>query len=156
MFEVSKIIDLFGLLPLGDIIQFIIPKAGVGGEIDVSGPIDIKQLLTFTFLFLGGLGVVFGIALAFAAQKFAVKVDPKIEKVRDVLPGANCGACGFAGCMGYAEAVVAKPEVASNLCAPGKASVAKAIAVITGKAAAAVEPSFARIMCQGGWNLSVK
>ncbi|MEW6002559.1 MAG: 4Fe-4S binding protein, partial [Nitrospirota bacterium] len=46
--------------------------------------------------------------------------------------------------------------VTSNLCAPGKASVAKAIAEITGKAAAAMEPSFARIMCQGGWNLSVK
>ncbi len=130
--------------------------AGVGGEIDVSGPIDLKQLLIFTLIFLGGLGVVFGVGLAFAAQKFAVKVDPNVEKVRDVLPGANCGACGFAGCMGYAEAVVAKPDVSPNLCSPGKASVADAIAHITGKIAAAVEPNFARIKCQGGWSKSVK
>ena len=130
--------------------------AGVGGEIDVSGPINVKELLTFTFLFLGGLGVVFGIGLAFAAAKFAVKTDPKVEQVRDVLPGANCGACGFAGCQGYAEAVATNPDIAPNLCAPGKGSVAAAVARITGKAAAAVEPNFARIMCQGGWSKSTK
>lgn len=157
MFEISKIVsDLFGLLPLGDIVQFIIPMVGVGGEIDVSGPINVKELLIFTFLFLGGMGVVFGIALAFAAAKFAVKVDPRVEKVRDVLPGANCGACGFAGCQGYAEAVVANPDVLPNLCSPGRAPVAEAVALITGKKAEAKEPSFARIMCQGGWSKSVK
>ncbi len=130
--------------------------AGVGGEIDVSGPINIKELLIFTFLFLGGLGIVFGVGLAFAAAKFAVKTDPKVEQVRDVLPGANCGACGFAGCQGYAEAVVINSDVAPNLCAPGKGSVASAVARITGKAASALEPNFARIMCQGSWSKSVK
>lgn len=130
--------------------------AGVGGEIDVSRPINIKELLIFTFLFLGGLGIVFGVGLAFAAAKFAVKTDPKVEQVRDVLPGANCGACGFAGCQGYAEAVVINPDVAPNLCAPGKGSVASAVARITGKAASALEPNFARIMCQGSWSKSVK
>jgi len=130
--------------------------AGVGGEIDVSGPINLKELLLFTFIFLGGLGVVFGVGLAFAAAKFAVKTDPKVEQVRDVLPGANCGACGFAGCQGYAEAVATNPDIAPNLCAPGKGTIAAAVARITGKAAAAVEPNFARIMCQGGWSKSVK
>jgi Na+-translocating ferredoxin:NAD+ oxidoreductase RNF subunit RnfB len=110
----------------------------------------------FAVVFLAGLGAVFGLGLAFAAQKFAVKVDPKVEEVRNVLPGPNCGACGFAGCQGYAEAVVANPDVAPNLCAPGKASVAEAIALITGKKAEAKEPIFARIMCQGGWSRSVK
>lgn len=130
--------------------------AGVGGEIDVSGPINVKELLTFAFLFLGGLGIVFGISLAFAAQKFAVRVDPKVERVMDVLPGANCGACGFGGCQGYAEAVATNPDIAPNLCAPGKASVANAVAQITGKIAEAREPLFARIMCQGGWSKSLK
>lgn len=130
--------------------------AGVGGEIDVAGPINIKALLTFTLLFMGGLGVVFGIGLAFAAQKFAVKVDPKVEQIREVLAGANCGACGFAGCQAYAEAVVAKPDVSPNLCTPGKAGVALAVARITGKVAEAIEPKFARIMCQGSWSRSVK
>ena len=54
--------------------------AGVGGEIDVSGPINIKELLIFTFLFLGGLGIVFGVGLAFAAAKFAVKTDPRLNR----------------------------------------------------------------------------
>ncbi len=130
--------------------------AGVGGGVEVTGPVDFKQLILFTFIFLAGLGAVFGIGLAFAAQRFAVKVDPRVEMVRDALPGANCGACGFAGCQAYAEAVVANPDVAPNLCAPGKSPVAEAVARITGKAAAAVEPNFARIMCQGGCNNSRK
>ncbi len=128
--------------------------AGVGGAVDVSGPVDIKQLLLFTFIFLAGLGAVFGVGLAFAAQKFAVKVDPKVEMVRDVLPGANCGACGFAGCQGYAEAVATNPDISPNLCSPGKGPVAEAIAQITGKAAGAVDPNYARVMCQGGCNNS--
>lgn len=157
MYDLQKtIMDIFELFQGLAILHYLIPKAGVGGAVEVTGPIDFKQLITFTFIFLAGLGAIFGIGLAFAAQKFAVKVDPKVEMVRDVLPGANCGACGFAGCQGYAEAVVTKPEVAPNLCAPGKATVAEAVARITGKAAAAVEPNFARIMCQGDWSRSSK
>jgi Na+-translocating ferredoxin:NAD+ oxidoreductase RNF subunit RnfB len=130
--------------------------AGVGGDIDVSGPVNLKELLTFAFLFLGGLGVVFGVGLAFAAQKFAVVVDPKIQQVRDVLPGANCGACGFGGCQGYAEAVATKSDITPDLCIPGKSSVANAVANITGKTASAKEPNFARVMCQGGWSRAAK
>lgn len=150
---VMDIYELFqGILSF----HYLIPKVGVGGAVEVTGPIDFKSLITFTFIFLAGLGAIFGLGLAFAAQKFAVKVDPKVEMVRDVLPGANCGACGFAGCQGYAEAVATRPEVPPNLCAPGKATVAEAVARITGKVAEAVEPNFARIMCQGGWSKSVK
>ena len=75
---------------------------------------------TTTLIVLAGLGIVFGVALAIVAARFVVKADPKVEKVRETLPGANCGACGFAGCMGYAEAVVGNPDVAVNMCAPGK------------------------------------
>lgn len=157
MYDLQKIVmDIFELFQGFSAFHYLIPKVGVGGAVEVTGPIDFKSLITFTFIFLAGLGAIFGIGLAFAAQKFAVKVDPKVEMVRDVLPGANCGACGFAGCQGYAEAVVTKPEVPPNLCAPGKATVAEAVARITGKAAAAVEPNFARIMCQGGWSKSIK
>ena len=117
---------------------------------------DALPVLKFTLAFLGGLGVFFGIGLAVAAQKFAVKVDPKVEQVRNALPGANCGACGFAGCQSYAEAVVASTGVAPNLCAPGKAAVAEHVALITGKKAEAREPEFARIMCQGGRSNAVK
>lgn len=156
MFELHSIIsEILDILQGLSAFQFILPKTGVGGAVDVSGQVDLKQLLVFTFIFLAGLGAIFGVGLAFAAQKFAVKTDPKIEMVRDALPGANCGACGFAGCQGYAEAVATNPDISVTLCSPGKASVAEAIARITGKTAGAVEPNYARVMCQGGCSNSM-
>jgi len=85
--------------------------------------------------FFAVFGIATGIALAYAAKRFAVKIDPKIEAVRGCLPGANCGACGFAGCESYAEAVVTDPACPVNKCAPGKGAVAEKVAAITGKAA---------------------
>ena len=54
---------------------------------------------------LGALGAIFGVILGFAGKKFAVEVDERVTKVRECLGGANCGACGFPGCDGYAAAV---------------------------------------------------
>jgi len=56
--------------------------------------------------FLAVLGIVFGLGLAVAARKLAVKADPRIDEVEALLPGANCGACGHPGCRGMAEAIV--------------------------------------------------
>lgn len=55
---------------------------------------------------LGGLGLAFGIGLALAAKKFCVTVDPRIDEIFTKLPGANCGACGMPGCLGFAEALI--------------------------------------------------
>ena len=57
-------------------------------------------------LTLSGLGIAFGAGLAIAAKKFCVVTDPRLEKVYQKLPGANCGACGQPGCMGFAEALI--------------------------------------------------
>ena len=57
----------------------------------------IIQIL-IPLVILGVLGVIFGSLLGFASKKFAVPEDPLFPKLRDVLPGANCGGCGFAGC----------------------------------------------------------
>ena len=57
---------------------------------------------------LGALGLLFGLALALAAKRFYVKVDPRIEEINRLLPGANCGACGYAGCAALAESLVEK------------------------------------------------
>ena len=57
-------------------------------------------------IILGVMGLVFGALLSFAAKKFAVEVDPRVIEVREAVPGANCGACGFPGCDGFANAVV--------------------------------------------------
>ena len=131
----------------------LVPLVGAEGPVDPTGIVPMSTVY-LTLIVLAGLGIVFGVALALVASRFVVKVDPKVEQVRETLPGANCGACGFAGCMGYAEAVVGNPDVAVNLCAPGKSAVAEKIAVITGKKAEKMDPKIARVFCQGGTSLS--
>ena len=55
---------------------------------------------------LGGLGLAFGLILAAASKIFYVDTDPRLEQLQEILPGANCGGCGYAGCNAYAEAVL--------------------------------------------------
>jgi Na+-translocating ferredoxin:NAD+ oxidoreductase RNF subunit RnfB len=57
-------------------------------------------------LILGSLGLLFGVGLGIASKKLAVQADPRIEKVHGLLPGTNCGACGGAGCFGFAEGLL--------------------------------------------------
>nr|WP_221236830.1 RnfABCDGE type electron transport complex subunit B [Thermosipho japonicus] len=68
---------------------------------------------------MGALGLGFGLFLAFSNEKFKVEVDPRIEQITKVLPGINCGACGYPGCEGYAAAIVKKGD-AIDKCLPGK------------------------------------
>ena len=113
--------------------------------------IAIAVLIVMTLV-----GLVFGLVLAFANKKFSVEVNPLIHIVEDILPKGQCGGCGFAGCMAYAEAVVINPDVAPNLCVPGKAAVAKQVAELTGKAAEEVEPKVAFVKCAGSVDKSKK
>ncbi|HNT51872.1 MAG TPA: RnfABCDGE type electron transport complex subunit B [Candidatus Syntrophosphaera sp.] len=98
---------------------------------------------------LGAMGLVFGLILAFAAKVFAVQVDPRVEQIIEALPGANCGACGKAGCAGYADSIV-KDGVEINLCAPGGPAAAAAIARIMGREAGTAIPKVAVIHCSSG------
>ena len=99
---------------------------------------------------LGTLGLFFGLFLAYASKKFKVEVDPKVEQVLEVLPGANCGGCGYPGCSGYAEAVV-KGIAEIDLCAPGGAAVIEEIARILGKEnTGSTVPKIAAVHCRGG------
>ncbi len=95
------------------------------------------------------LGLLFGLALAVAAQRFRVAVNPLVDAVREALPSANCGACGFAGCTAYAEAVVEKLEVSPNLCIPGRQAVASAVATLTHKVLGSVEDRVVVMRCHG-------
>lgn len=97
---------------------------------------------------LGGLGLVFGAGLAVASKAFAVEVDPKVEQVRAALPGANCGACGFPGCDGFANAV-ASGKAPVNGCPVGGAASAAKIAEVMGVAAGSADKKVARVICQG-------
>jgi len=91
----------------------------------------MNPVILYTLVSLGGMAFVLGAVLAFASKRFAVEVDPKVEEIIDILPGANCGGCGFAGCAAYAEAVVCDGADV-NLCAPGGADVLQKIADIMG------------------------
>ena len=102
----------------------------------------------YAIIALGGLGILFGLVLGVADKKFSVEVDERVSAVRSVVAGANCGACGYAGCDAYAAAVV-KGEAKANACTPGGAQTAKAIAAIMGVDAETLEPMVARVRCQG-------
>ncbi|HOP73783.1 MAG TPA: RnfABCDGE type electron transport complex subunit B [Bacillota bacterium] len=96
------------------------------------------------------MGILFGTILAFASKKFAVENDPRIDEIIAVLPGANCGACGFPGCSGLAEAIV-NGGAPVNACPVGKAPCAQKIAAIMGvEVDENAKPRFARLLCQGG------
>ena len=104
--------------------------------------------ILYAALLLGALGLIFGGVLTFASKKFYVQVDERIEKVRECLGGANCGACGYPGCDGFAAAVV-KGEAPITGCAPAGEKGVKGIAAIMGMDATAGEKMVARVLCQG-------
>jgi len=127
-----------------------ISYAGVGGGMEAKEYVDIATVLKFSAVFLLGIGALFGLGLAFAAKKFDVKTDPRVEQILEVLAHAHCGACGYPGCRQYAEAVIEDPDVAANLCSPGGEPCAKAVAAISGKVVELTEPTVARVLCNGG------
>lgn len=97
---------------------------------------------------LGGLGLAFGVLLSIASNVFAVEIDPKVEEIRSVLPGANCGACGFPGCDGLANAI-AEGIAPVNACSVGGNPVAEQVADIMGVNATNVDRNVATVLCQG-------
>lgn len=77
------------------------------------------------------IGLIVGLGLAFASKFMSVPVDETQQKVRECLPGANCGACGYSGCDGYAEAI-ANGEAEPDKCAPGGEATAAALSEVLG------------------------
>ncbi|MDR0316321.1 MAG: RnfABCDGE type electron transport complex subunit B [Treponema sp.] len=106
------------------------------------------ESLIVPIISIGGLSLVFGALLGFSAKKFAVQVDPKVEKIRNILPGVNCGGCGFAGCAGFAEAV-AKEEASYRGCPAGGSAAATAIAETIGINPSVSDRKVAFIKCNG-------
>ena len=98
---------------------------------------------------IGGLGLIFGGLLAVAAQKFAVEEDVRVETICDLLPGANCGACGFPGCISFAEKVVSG-QVSVDCCIPGGKEVCDNVCEVLGVASVASEgKKVAEVFCIG-------
>ncbi|MCL2000225.1 MAG: RnfABCDGE type electron transport complex subunit B [Planctomycetes bacterium] len=92
------------------------------------------------FVAMAILGALLAWALAVASRRFTVETNPLIGEVANVLPGINCGGCGYAGCAGYAEAVAVK-DADPTLCTPGGVKVGMAIAKLLG---VAVDPNKVR------------
>jgi len=104
--------------------------------------------LLIPILTMTALGFLFSSGLVLAYKKLRVEEDPKIEKVSETLPQANCGACGFSGCRAFAEAVV-KGEAEANGCPVGGSEVAQEVAAILGVKAGEIIRKVARVHCRG-------
>ena len=98
---------------------------------------------------LSGLGLLASLGLGLAAKRFAVEVDPKIESVERVLPGTNCGACGYPGCSQFARALVEEGAPVSG-CIAGGEDTALALAEVMAVEAVLAEKKVAVVLCKGG------
>lgn len=106
------------------------------------------QAILIPAAILAGLGAVFGVLLAVASRVFAVKVDERVPQVREALPGANCGGCGFSGCDALAQAIV-EGRAEPTACTVGGNAAAQAIAAVMGVTVAVQKPKRAVVLCAG-------
>lgn len=106
------------------------------------------NMILIAVLIVAGIGLIVGLVLAVAAAVMSVPTDEKVEALTEALPGANCGACGYSGCSGYAKAL-ASGEAKNGACSPGGDECAKKIAEILGEEARAVEKKVAVVRCMG-------
>ena len=102
---------------------------------------------------VGGIGLVCSVILVIAAKVMAMPADELFDAIRAELPGANCGACGYAGCDDYAKAV-AHSGAKTNLCIPGGAGTAAAVSAAMGVVAEEVKPQYAVVHCSGNCNVT--
>ena len=107
------------------------------------------NLILVAVLSLGAIGLISAVVLFVASKKFAVYEDPRIGRVAEVLPQANCGGCGYPGCSGFAEACVKAGSLDGKLCPVGGQAVMTRVAAILGLEAVATEPKVAVVRCNG-------
>ena len=115
---------------------------------------DISMILIPAAI-LAALGAFFGVLLAIASRVFAVKVDERVPQIRDALPGANCGGCGYSGCDALATAIV-EGKAPCSACTVGGDPVAQQIGSIMGVSVAKQQRMRAQVMCSGGAENAVK
>jgi Na+-translocating ferredoxin:NAD+ oxidoreductase subunit B len=104
---------------------------------------------------LGGVGVTFGALIALANARLRVEEDPRLDDLTDLLPGANCGACGYAGCRAFAEGVL-KGVVAPAGCTVMSEFEREDMADYLGVDAGAAEKRVARLLCAGGSDVAFR
>lgn len=105
--------------------------------------------LVWTVVIITGIGLLLALALFLVARRFRVEEDPRIDDVEHVMPGANCGGCGFAGCRAFAQAAVAAENLDSVYCPVGGNDVMKQVAAILGHEVVEKAPMVAVVRCNG-------
>jgi len=111
----------------------------------------VSPFILFAIVALAGIGVLSAIILYFVAQKFKVIEDPRIDLVTDLLPAANCGGCGFAGCRNFAETIVKSGSLENLNCPVGGNDVMKQIANALGLNTEEKAPKVAVLRCNGSF-----
>ena len=106
----------------------------------------LMSLFLTSIVTMGGFGAFFAFILSIAHKKLRVEVDPREEQVLNALPGANCGACGFASCRALAEAIV-KGDAPVNSCVAGGSEVAEKISRLMGVGSVTVQKKLAFVHC---------
>ena len=96
-----------------------------------------------------GIALALGVIILIVFKLFAVPVDERAAKLSELLPGVNCGGCGFASCMAYAEALVDGLVTETTMCTAGGEETVKAIADYLGVAPGIFIPQTAHVYCQG-------
>lgn len=116
----------------------------------------MSNIVLISILTVSAIGILAALILYIIAQKFKVYEDPRIDDVEGVLPGANCGGCGYPGCRGFAEACVKADNLDDLYCPVGGNECSVDIANILGKEAAEKAPLVAVVRCNGTPQNSVK
>ena len=109
----------------------------------------MTQTIIWTVAILTVLGLVLALILSWVARKFKVEEDPRIDEVEKVMPGANCGGCGFAGCRAFADAAVKSTTLDNQYCPVGGDEVMQQVASILGFTVAKKAPQIAVVRCNG-------
>lgn len=109
----------------------------------------MSPTILLTIISLSFLALVSAIILYFVAQKFNVVEDPRIDELQAILPAANCGGCGFAGCRNFAEALAGADTLDGLICPVGGNEVMAAAGKILGKTAPVADPLTAVLLCNG-------
>ena len=111
--------------------------------------LSVNETIVLAVISLSTIGVISAVILYFVAQKFKVIEDPRIDIVNELLPGANCGGCGLAGCRAFAEELVKSMDVSKMNCPVGGDAAMKEIAEVLGLVAEEKEPMIAVLRCHG-------
>jgi Na+-translocating ferredoxin:NAD+ oxidoreductase RNF subunit RnfB len=108
------------------------------------------DMIIIAVISVTAIGAVCAIMLCTASKLMYVKVNERLVKIQDCLPGTNCGACGFPGCAGYAEELINDRDLRTNLCTPGGADVLAQLNAILGiETTDAVTAKLAYVRCRG-------